>query len=1371
MLKKIALLLLLAASITGYVAAQCIPLNITPNTYNLPCGINCTNISLKVPDIRQTTDYVIKNIPYTPYAYTTPTGNEVGSIYIDDQYSAALPSPFPICFYGSTFNQFIIGSNGVVSFDLNYAGCKNAYVVPNPIPFEGTLDCNATGTAHYPKYGIFSPYYDIDPSVTATSPNRKIEWRVEGIAPCRRLIVSFSKIPLYTNFGGTCNDSLATQQVVIHEATGIVDVFIENKPTCTSWESGRGILGIQKDATTALAVPGKNAVSWTEQNTGYQFFPSGGASQLQAVQLIKNGSFVATGTIGASANGEINVDFSNYCATTNRDTLEVRAIYRNCADPNEVIYGTGTIYIVKNPGDLLATATPVAAICTTSNGSITVNVPPGAGTPPYEYQINGGLFQSGNTFTGLASGTYTVFVKDAGVCSTTLTVLVNIQNPLLVTPVTANTSCTGVNNGSITVNTSNGTGPYQYSINGGAPQPGNVFTGLAPGSYTVTVTDGNGCSRTAFAVVNNGPGIVANVIPTAATCPGATNGVITITPLNGTAPYQYQLNAGALQPGNTFTGLASGLYNVTVRDANGCTTTYNNVNVAAGPGITATSATTPASCSGASNGTITVNPTSGSAPYQYQLNAGAFQPLNNFTGLAAGPYTVIVRDANNCTGTFNITVPSASGVAATATTAATTCAAATNGTITVNVSAGTAPYQYSLDAGANQPLNIFTGVTAGLHSVRVTDAAGCFVNIPVTVAAGAGITASAATVPTSCNGAVNGSITITPASGTAPYQYQLDGGTLQPLNTFTNVAAGPHSVLVRDANNCTVLVNMTVAAGANLTGTTIINHVQCNGDNTGSVTITPTNGNAPYQFSINGGAFQNSAAFTGLTAGNYTIQLRDGNNCSGSIAVTVNQPTTVTINAVSAPALCNGQANGTITITGGGGTPPLQYSINGVSYVPTNVFSTIAGNYTVYVRDANNCIKSTTITVTQPATLQVTATTANATCNGGNNGLITVTTTGGNGGIQYSIDGTNFQPGNTFNTAPGPFTITVKDANNCTATTNVNVGLTDDLLLATRADTTLCESKSVTLATTSNATTFAWAPQTGLSDPNAMSPVATPASTTQYTVTATYGRCTRTDNVVVNINPAPIPDAGPGITICFGKDYQLQGSGGTEFFWRPASLLSNANIANPVANPRNTTVFFLKVRDANGCESLTEDTVKVIVTPPIVAYAGPDTTIIYGVPYQLNVTSQNVLPPGTSYLWTPSTGLNNANIANPQATIFADQLYSVEITTPEGCKGSASVKLKTYKGPEIYVPTGFTPNGDGQNDVFRVVPVGIKFFDYLRIYNRWGQLVFETSLATNGWEGRFKAQDQPMGTYIYTVRGRTETGRVIFKKGSLLLIR
>lgn len=1446
MLKKIALLLLLAVNVHLNTDAQCIPMNVGPSSYNLACGINCTDLTFTVPDIRQTSDYTIRNIPYAPFAYTTPTGNEITSIYIDDQFSDALNSPFPICFYGSTFNQFIVGSNGVVSFDMAFAGCKNAYRVNQPIPFEGAFSCSSITGPTYPKNVIMGPYYDIDPSVTGTSPNRKIEWRVEGTTPCRRLIVSFSEIPL---FGSSCTSLLASQQIVVHEATGIVDIFIGNRPTCPSWESGRAILGIQKDQNTALPVPGKNAVSWTESNTGYQYFPSGGTSQLQAVQIIKGGTVVGTGTIGASANGEATITFPNYCATTNRDTLEIKAVYRNCADPNEIIYGLDTIVIIKNPGDLLATAAPTPATCTASNGSITVNVPPGAGTPPFQYSINGGPLQSGNTFTGLASGAYTLFVRDfTGSCTSTINVVLGITNPLNITPTATNTACAGVSNGSISVATSGAVAPIQYSINGGPNQASNVFNGLAAGTYTITVTDGNGCARTSFVTVSDGPGIIANVVPAAASCAGANNGSITINPLNGTAPYQYSINGGALQAGNVFTGLTPGLYTVAVRDFNGCTTSYTNINVTAGTGIAATAATTPANCSGPPIGSITVTPSTGVAPYQYQLNTGAFQPGSTFSNLAAGSYTVNVRDFNNCTVTLNVTVPTVNGVTATATSTAATCAAATNGVITVNVTAGTPAYQYALDGGAQQPSNIFNNVAPGNHSVVVTDGAGCVVSVPVTVAAGpgisatatpvqascaaatngstsvnvtvgtapyqyslnggpaqpantftglapgnytvlvtdfagctrtlnvvvptgAGITATGTTTATSCNGAANGTITITPANGTAPYQYRLDGGAAQATGVFTGVAAGNHSVQVTDFNNCTFTVNITVAAGGNLTGTTAITNVLCNGGNNGAVTVTPTNGGPGYEYSLDGGAFQVTPTFNGLLAGNHTIQLRDANNCTGSITFTITEPAPLTINTATAPATCNGQPNGSITITGGGGTTPYEYSINGVAYQPGNVFNVGAGNYNVFVRDGNGCINSAAVTVTQPGLLQLSATASNATCNGGNDGVITATATGGNGGLQYSVNGGNFQTGNTFNVAPGPYTVTVRDANNCTATTNITVGLTNDLVLATRTDTTICESQSVTLTTQSNGLSFAWTPGAGLSDSMVKNPVATPQFTTQYIVTATYGRCTAKDTVVVTVNPAPVPDAGPGITICFGKTYQLQGSGGTQFFWRPASLLSNANIASPVADPRTTTVFYLRVTDANGCQSLGEDTAKVIVTPPIVASAGRDTTVIWGEPFQLTAVTQNVLPAGTSYLWSPATGLDNPNIFNPKATLFADQVYRVDITTPEGCKGSATVRLKAYKGPDIYVPTGFSPNGDGRNDVFFVVPIGIKEFDYLRIYNRWGQQVFETKLPAVGWEGKFRATEQPPGVYIYTVQGKTEKGKVIFKKGSLLLIR
>lgn len=1447
MLKKIALLLTLAVMYINSAFAQCIPMTLSQDIYNLPCGVTCTALNFKVPDIRQTSDYIVKSIPYAPYAYTTPTGNEINSIYIDDQFSAAFNSPFPICFYGSTFNQFIVGSNGVLTFDAAVAGCKNAYKVSQPIPFEGAFSCSDIAGPRYPKFAIMGAYYDIDPSIISTSPNRKIEWRIEGTAPCRRLVVSFSEIPL---FGTGCTSLLASQQIIVHEATGLVDIFIGNRPTCATWESGRGILGIQKDATTAIPVAGKNAVSWTESNSGYQFVPSGGASQLQSVQIIRGGAVIGTGTIGTSANGEVNVSFPSYCSVTNRDTLEIKAIYTSCADAAEVIYALDTVYVVRNPGDLLATATSTPATCTANDGTITVTIPPGAGTSPFQYSLNGpgGPFQASNVFTGLAAGSYTVYVKDnTGSCTSTINVQVGTNNPLVLNFTTTPTACPGVANGSITINPGSGTAPYSYQLDANPPQSSNTFTGLAAGTYLITLRDGNGCVRSTFVTVTDGTGLTATVAIVPTTCPGVNNGSITINPTNGTAPYTYQLGANPAQSGNSFTGLAAGTYNITLRDFNGCTRVFT-LTVGAGAGLNVTYATTPASCSGAANGSITATPTNGTAPFTYQVDANAPQGSNVLSGLTAGVHSVTIRDFNGCTVTANVTVPTASGVVATTATTATTCAAALNGSITVNVTTGTppyqytldtgtpqsgnifsgvssgphsvtirdfagcvtvvsvtvpagpgisatgastaatcaaatngtitmtvtvgsAPYQYALDAGAPQGSNIFNNVAPGAHNVTITDAAGCSRIVAVNVATGPGISATATATATSCNGATNGSITVTPSGGNAPYQYTLDAGAPQASNNFTGVAAGNHTVLVSDANNCTFTVNVTVAAGANLTGITSVTDIRCNGDNNGVVAVSPTNGNTPYQYALDGGIFQSSPIFNGLTPGNHTIQLRDGNNCTGTLTFTVNEPTLLTISNATTPVLCNGQANGSITVTAGGGTSPYRYSINGGALQPGNVFNLGAGTYNVTVTDANNCSVSAPATIIQPGNLQVSATGVNATCNGGANGLITATATGGSGGLQYSIDGTNFQPGNTFNVIGGTYTVTVKDANNCSATTTVTVGLTNDLVFSTRSDTTICESKSVTLTTTGNAISYAWTPGATLSDSTIQNPVATPTVTTQYIVTATRGLCSAKDTVIVTVNPAPVADAGPGITVCYGKTYQLQGSGGTQFFWRPANLLSDPRAQSPVANPRSTTVFYLKVSDANGCESLSEDTAKIIVTPPIVAYAGPDTTIVYNQAYQLNVATQTVLPAGTSYLWTPSFGLNNPNIANPLATLFNDQTYTVDVETPEGCKGNATVRLKVLKGPAIYVPDIFSPNGDGRNDKFYVVPVGIKEFDYLRIYNRWGQKVFETQLPSVGWEGRFRAQDQPAGVYIYTVQGKSDKGQVIFKKGSVLLVR
>jgi len=258
--------------------------------------------------------------------------------------------------------------------------------------------------------------------------------------------------------------------------------------------------------------------------------------------------------------------------------------------------------------------------------------------------------------------------------------------------------------------------------------------------------------------------------------------------------------------------------------------------------------------------------------------------------------------------------------------------------------------------------------------------------------------------------------------------------------------------------------------------------------------------------------------------------------------------------------------------------------------------------------------------------------------------------------------------------------------------------------------------------------------------------------------------------VIVNVNNAPIPNAGPDGDICYGQSYTLQGTGGFQYIWSPAIYLSTPSVANPVATPTITTTYSLSVVDAIGCRSLVTDDVKVVVSRPMRINTFPfDTTAHAGDQFQLLATSA-----GVSYTWIPAAGLSNPNIANPIVTVGAvgdEIIYQVIGVTDEGCKGEGYVKIRVYKGPEIYVPTGFTPNNDGKNDKFTPYPVGIKSYNYFRVFNRWGQLIFSTPRLHDGWDGKISGREQPAGVYVWMIEGITKDNKVITKKGTVTLIR
>ena len=311
------------------------------------------------------------------------------------------------------------------------------------------------------------------------------------------------------------------------------------------------------------------------------------------------------------------------------------------------------------------TATTTNPTVGQNNGSITASASGGSG---FTFSLNNGAFQSSGTFSNLGAGTYTITAKNSNGCTGSNTFTLTATNPcsgvtITVTGTTVNPT-TGQNNGSITASASGGTGPYQYSLNGGAFQASGTFNNLGAGNHVVTARDANNCTGTGnFTLVATNPctGVTITVTATTnnPTTGGGTDGSISASASGGTGPYQFSLNGGAFQASGTFNNLGAGNYLVTARDVNLCTGTANFTLTDPCNGVTITvNATTVNNtpCTSPATGSITATATGGTGPYMYRLGTNPYQPSGTFNNLAAGNYTITAKDNFGCTGTRVATV-------------------------------------------------------------------------------------------------------------------------------------------------------------------------------------------------------------------------------------------------------------------------------------------------------------------------------------------------------------------------------------------------------------------------------------------------------------------------------------------------------------------------------------------------------------------------------------------------------------------------------------------------------------------------------------------------------------------------------------------
>ncbi|WP_379092362.1 beta strand repeat-containing protein [Pedobacter sp. UC225_65] len=793
--------------------------------------------------------------------------------------------------------------------------------------------------------------------------------------------------------------------------------------------------------------------------------------------------------------------------------------------------GTATqSFTITQPAALVASQGTVTNVSCNggSNGSAKVDVTGGMGGYTYSWSPSGG---TAATATGLAAGTYVVTVTDANGCTTTQGFTITQPAALVASQGTVtNVSCNGGSNASAKVNVTGGTGGYTYSW---SPTGGTAATasGLTAGTYTVTVTDANGCTTTQGFTITQPAALVATAgAVTNVSCNGGTNGSATVSVTGGTGGYTYSWSPSG-GTGATASGLAAGTYTVTVTDANGCTTTQGFTITQPAALVAMASAQTNIACSGSATGSATVSVTGGTGAYTYSWSPSGGTGATA-TGLTAGTYVVTVTDANGCTATqgFTLTQPAAL-VASQGTVTNVSCNGGSNGSATVSVTGGTGAYTYSWSPSGGTAATA-TGLAAGTYVVTVTDANGCTTTQGFTITQPAPLVASQGTVTNvSCNGGSNASAKVNVTGGTGAYTYSWSpsGGTAA---TASGLTAGSYVVTVTDANGCTTTQGFTITQPAALVATAgAVTNVSCNGGSNGSATVSVTGGTGGYTYSWSpsGGT---AATASGLSAGTYTVTVTDANGCTTTQNFTITQPAAlVAMASAQTNIACNGSATGSATVSVTGGTAPYTYSWSPSGGTGATATGLSAGTYTVTVTDANGCTATQGFTLTQPAALVATASAqTNVSCNGGSNGSATVSVTGGTGGYTYSWSPSGGTAATASGLAAGTYVVTVTDANGCTTTQGFTITQPAPLVASQGTVTNVgCNGGSNGSATVSvtggtGGYTYSWSPSGGTAA------TATGLTAGTYTVTVTDANGCSTTQGFTLTQPTAVTLAGAALS-------------------------------------------------------------------------------------------------------------------------------------------------------------------------------------------------------------------------------------------------
>jgi len=1475
------------------------PLTIAPTIDdNLLCKGNSTMVYANV-DPGDCNTYIVNQSPYAPI---TGTGTNVS--IGDDALSPALSIGFDFVFFCDYYDMFYISSNGFISFAPGSNGCCSGQLIPNPA---------------IPNNLIAYAWEDLSPQFGT------VEYFTTGVAPNRILVINFIDIPHY---GG---GNLITSQILLYEGTNVIEIHTLDMPS----DGGSHTMGIENsNGTSAFAVMGRNSTNWSASNECMRFTPLVpppytvtwldsdsniiSTSENMSVTPDSSMSYTLVITDGYCQNTQsVSVDVSLASAGPDTsmclgDTVQLSAFYDG---PTGVLApdfcgvssgcsGSGFDYTVGTGTSVNSTTSYPAPygnwfknakhqILFTATDLIAAGVAPGTitdigffvnainGTTIYKFFEIKMACTSVSSLSTWQTGLTTVYFPK------NYNIVMGLNNHVL----DVSYDWDGISNIVIEIcydNRSNSS----WSNNSASPYTVTGYTSVLyyrsdvtqACPYTATQTTSSNRPNTQFKVctdsvtptfvwtpnlnisdtsianplvspsvqtqyivtVDNGSCILSdtvNVIPSFlqlgsstinASCSGICDGIATVIASSGIAPFTYLWNDIDTQLTATATGLCAGVYSVTVTDASGCFSILTDSVI---DGATITTALTNisfASCNGICDGEATINAVGGTTPYTYLWSDLMTQTSAIATGLCADTYFVTVTDFNGCNMIDSVLIAEPSNLT---TTTNVSCQGACDGIAIVVPLGGLAPYTYLWNDPLAQTASVATGLCSGIYISILSDSNGCVVvdsvqvNAPYTVVSGTICTDS------TCNG----SVTVTPMGGTAPYIYLWNDPGAQTDSIATGLCPGTYSVQIYDGTNCQMFDTILVPFPL-LTSITDSLDVTCANVCDGFAVVTPLGGQSPYTYLWNDINSQTDSLASSLCTGNYTVNVIDGNGCIDTSLVTINGPTALVIQT---SATCFGICDGSATVIPEGGVGPYTFLWNDPMGQTDSIATGLCGGiYSVTVTDANNCVIMDTTTIFTPSSMM---SITDATCQGLCDGSVTATPIGGQAPFSYIWDDPSNQTNATaIGLCVGWFYVTITDSIGCEVKDSANVSETSPLgLVQTGINDITCYGfcdGSITLAPSEGTPpyTYLWndpASQTTLSANNLC------AGSYMMTLMDAAG-CITTETIAL-VQPSILVSSIDSIShVRCNGDCNGVGlvslSGGTKpyiFQWDDPQLQTDS-----IATGLCGGLYYILFTDKNGC--ITKDS--VLIDEPTKLSALIDTTRIhcdYDCDGQIAFINQSGGWPPYTYLWNDPNSQSTATatglcagiymgrmldsagcvltktdsvtalsslplIANFSAnpfitTIFNSNIYFYDLSigainyqwnfgdgspleygqNPEhsysninpgiyniwlyvsdayGCQDSIMKEVIVKGDFIIFAPSAFTPNGDGINETFFPKGIGIDENNFhLYIYDRWGDLIFETDDINKPWDGKANdgKREAQIDTYIWLIESYDINGQ------------